>query len=488
MRTLLTYRIPWGSLCLGFWFCCCEAVQAEEFVDVSTPLTIVTSGKAASAALSNEVGEAKQVVLSALGRQWAGSSGIEKHTAAFDVPTVRVRTTFQVIDPFRPKRTLGEVVAYPADTRCPWNEKFVISLGPSVPKVFREFLAVHKIPFSEWSGEDSADLGKQPGLLIDGKEEAGETFRAARDLRLKCGRNLLVFDAPWYQHIEPQLVRIEPWYSFGEDGLPNQDPPRDNFPAGSTIWSARFDRYWPGVASRKDVLFVHHDDDRSPEVIKLLVELVWVLPSGEGMYLSYLDWESLLGRSDEIDYWFPRLLHGLSHSQIESQRLNRYVQIAWPPLANVTAREHPVLAALADAEGAETIGTAGAFPGLTMLDLRGPDLSAEAASQVKLPEPVAINKGGVQHVLVLGTDEHLHEGIWAKDAPAKLAAQKFAERYQLERSRFDRLPLTESGAFTDAASRMQQVYRVTSFLTLFDIFIPPRQLEFYPEPGDANSK
>lgn len=488
MRKLPTSRTPSGLVCLGGLFCWIATSQANEDAHVSPPLTIVTSGRAVSVPLSKEVGEAKQVVLSALGRHWAGSSGIEKQTATFEVPAVRVRTTFQVIDPFRPKQTLGEVIAYPAETGYPTGEKFVVSLGPSVPNVFREFLTVHKIPFREWSGENPPEPASEPGLLIVGKEEAGETFQAARDLRLTCGRNLLVLNAAWYTPIEPQYIRIEPWWRFGEDGQPNYDPPREKSPQGSTIWNARFDRYWAGVATRKDYLFARHEDNATPSVTRMLLEHVWVLPTGEGIYLSYLDWESLLGRSDEIDYWFPRLIHGLSISKVEDHVLEGFVQIAWPPLESITTRERPVLAALADAKGAEVQDTTGKFPSLTVLDLRGLDLLPEEAARIKLPEPLDLENTREEHVMVLGSDEHLHDGIWAKDAPHKLAFKKYEDQYQLERSSNDQLPLSNAGTFTDAASRMQQVYCLTSIWTLYEVFIPPRQLEIYPEPGDANAK
>jgi hypothetical protein len=339
------------------------------------------------------------VVLRALGRNWTDPITPREGAIEVELPAVRVPMTFSVVAAGKTEPALARIVVYPPDSRAPWDAKVPLYMAADSPEWLREWLAAIGLPATPVKlgdfpvGAERAAGGA--GLLIVGRSAAGKTANEFIERQTQWQINVLVLEADWFGAGSDEAARL------GAD--PEERFHHSLAELNRFAWpqSASFQGVagpWPGIANR----WVWIDGPTSP-----LVEEVRASGHNRWIVFNYLPWRQQLG-VETADAIFLAILKEAAQNSSAAEPLDREFVLAWPAAEMISATTRPVLAAcLRERQNrpeATTRGETSATPEstlrkppLSILDLRGPALSANDAAALPAVSPK-------RDWLVLGTD------------------------------------------------------------------------------------
>lgn len=382
------------------------------------PSRFGTSGAKLSVRLRG-TGE-EPVVLRALGRNWTDPIAPRKGTIEVELPTVRVPTTLSVVAAGTVEPALARIVVYPAGARVSWEEKVSLYIASESPEWLREWQSAIGLPATRVKPGDfpvgAERVGRSARLLVVGRSDAGKTVNEFLDRQAAWQINVLVLEADWFGAVSDEAAALG---ADREERFHHSLSELNRYTWPQNVSFQGVAGPWPGIANR----WVWIEGPSSP-----LVEDVRASRNDRRIVFSYLPWHQQLG-VETADAIFLEILKQAARNSARNTPLDREFVLAWPPAEVVSATKRPVLTAILrerqnqrDANARSETGTAPELtlrlPPLSILDLRGPALSANDAAGLPAVSPK-------QDWLVLGTDPGVQI---PKPEPLKEAAEAGAAK------------------------------------------------------------
>ena len=331
-------------------------------------------------------------MLNAFGRTLSQPSTVENGKAKFTVPSVRVPVVFAIVAEKDPKRTFGELVAYPT-SNAKWDGNVAV-YSLSVPVWFDQWCAAVGVPVQQLK----TDGGEWPrprnpegkNLLVLGTGAAGKGLPELAQAIGETPWHVLVLEASWHGE-KGGKVTVGPPQMAGSLGGIRQEKWSSDLEFGTRFQPTRdLCNRWAWI----------DDGNGGP-----LVEQVGLPGTARRVLVSYLPWQQQLGRRDVADLTLQRiLLSAGARTETVSWRAPR---LLYPEANSLTRDRRPVLAgAFATSAKQESI------PGAYMLDLRGRDDPPAALAEVL--HAYEKSHDDSMPLLILGDCPLLDEWRWLK--------------------------------------------------------------------------
>lgn len=383
------------------------------------PVVFARSGQLATLTMADDHGlPGDRVTLSAHGQTWGNPAAVKDRTARILTPDVRVPTVFHLIPLGKTPSVLAELVAYPQGWFA-WNTNKELSrykemqfAAAGAPGWLDSWLDAVEFPIEKLSSQTlqrgNWRLLEKPAALILGREAAGlgpaEAARLATDHRA----GVLVLEADWLRRTTrlSDDTQVMPKQARGAlaDLQRQQWPSPPSFNRQIVPWPAIRNRLaWLDGAEypRLEEIYSRQKDAQSLRIV-----------------LSYLPWQSQLGRSEIADELFLRILAETAKEAAGRHEIDGRWCLVYPPIQTIKRDARPVLysaikSAVEMGAGATSVATGpGELRGY-LLDLRGDppqrdDLFGEAGMLKK------IEAGVDQHtpLLILGDNRQLDSWQW----------------------------------------------------------------------------
>ena len=363
----------------------------------------------------------------------------------FQIPSLRAPGPIQAYDDSG--RKIADFVVYPKEITGLANTSAKTFLAKTLdpPLWFLQWAEATQL-FAERKGSpkspDRKEDEEEPELrlLILGPDAAGKSPQAVLNLLQRYDlRTALVFNPKWSGPINKKPVDLDLAKAKGEllkDYQALGDPAPLKFPHTLTPCTQVMNRIgWLG----------------SKEELPYVEELF--LDSTHRILVSYVPWETLLGRSEQADHLFRHLLVRGTESPLRNKTISdrdNLLQLDWPRRWDIREEERPVVYHRIDTPlpmRGKRVDT------IHLVDLRGRPI--QQAKQDQLRKSLR-----ERPLLILGTDPIL------KDMKKQLEAEAKTKTPPVAWLKDDTLP-------PDAKT----AYRIMETLTRLKVALPPRPTE-----------
>jgi hypothetical protein len=377
---------PWLKVVvrLGFGLVFCVGLPSIAAAEV--PVTFVRAGEKVRVMVPKAVDV--PLVARGFGRTWAGPTKPAEGSVDWEFPAVRVPIRLAVVPSADTSAApVASVVVYPSEYDPGWDPKLQVFVTADTPEWLQAWLKATRVPFAVARADIPLPTpeGSTGAVLIVGRDAAGKT---ARDFGYSdtVRRNTLILDAAWFGPSVNERQRL----ATTDNHSPWQLAELARWRLATPVEFSQHAEPWAGIANRKPWI--------SGANFPLVEEVR--SPASEGRtVLSYLPWAERLG-DETTDAVFLEILKATARKAPTDWNLGRPLRWVWPARSEINPQHRPVLSAAAAAELPQKREDSRGE--LSILDLRGIDLSSDNVANITWPKPES-----PRDWLILGTDPQL---------------------------------------------------------------------------------